>query len=78
MRSVGLGATHQKALVNSPHLSLPGSLRVFGVGGGRLRLPNRFQLRARFFVVQVRRSAPTTHRVLGREAMTCFVRPWLC
>lgn len=71
-----IGATHQKALVNSPHLGLPGVSGCLGGWGGS-RLPIRFRLRARFFDVRVRGSAPTTHRVLGGEAMTGFVRPWL-
>lgn len=66
------GATHQKALVNSPHLSFPG-VPGPGVGGGRSRLPIRLRLRARFLHSQVQRSAPATHRVLGEgKATTCF------
>lgn len=58
------GATHQKALVNTPHLSLPGVSRLWG-GWGKVETAGPLRLRARLFVVWVRGSAPATHRVLG-------------
>ena len=71
-----IGSTHQKALVNSPHFSLPGVPGSW-VGGGRSRLPIRLPVARPSFRCSgagIRTIHPSGSR--WREAGTASLHPW--